>query len=65
LISKHSSQLYLWTERCSNIHYKVLDTDKTWEQSDNLEKTYFKVKREKLSCIEDVLIENLIFKDTN
>lgn len=65
MISKHSSQLYIWTERCANRHCKILDIDKTWEQFDNLEKIYFKIKREKLSCIEDVLIENLIFKDTN
>ena len=65
MISKHSSQLSLWIERCANRHCKILDIDKTWEQFDNLEKIYFKIKREKLSCIEDVLIENLRFKDTN
>ena len=44
MISKHSSQLYLLTERCANRHCKILDTDKAWEQFDNLEETYFKVK---------------------
>lgn len=37
-------QLYLWTERGANRHCKILDTDKAWEQFDNLEETYFKVK---------------------
>ncbi|HBG7673429.1 TPA: ORF6N domain-containing protein [Clostridioides difficile] len=59
VVSKHSSQLYLWTERGANRHCKILDTDKAWEQFDNLEETYFKVKQHKPSCIEDVLIESL------
>lgn len=59
LVSKHSSQLYLWTERGANRHCKILDTDKAWEQFDNLEETYFKIKQQKPSCIEDVLIESL------
>lgn len=36
--------LYLWTERGANRHCKILDTDKAWEQFDNLEETYFRVK---------------------
>ena len=36
--------MYLWTERGANRHCKILDTDKAWEQFDNLEETYFKVK---------------------
>lgn len=44
MVSKHASQLYLWTERGANRHCKILDTDKAWEQFDNLEETYFKVK---------------------
>ena len=44
LVKKHSSQLYLWTERGANRHCKILDTDKAWEQFENLEDTYFKVK---------------------
>ncbi|WP_096634914.1 ORF6N domain-containing protein [Clostridium cochlearium] len=44
LVSKHASQLYLWTERGANRHCKILDTDKAWEQFDNLEETYFRVK---------------------
>lgn len=44
LINKFTSNLYLWTERGANRHCKILDTDKAWEQFDNLEETYFKVK---------------------
>ncbi|MCC0701478.1 ORF6N domain-containing protein [Clostridioides sp. ES-S-0049-02] len=56
---KFTSKMYLWTERGANRHCKILDTDKAWEQFDNLEETYFKVKQHKPSCIEDVLIESL------
>ncbi len=49
-INKFAPQLYLWTERGANRHCKILDTDRAWEQFDNLEETYFKVKeKEKLS----------------
>lgn len=41
---RFAPQLYLWTERGANRHCKILDTDKAWEQFDNLEETYFKVK---------------------
>lgn len=41
---KFAPQLYLWTERGANRHCKILDTDKAWEQFDNLEETYFKVR---------------------
>lgn len=44
LVGKRASSLYLWTERGANRHCKILDTDKAWEQFDNLEETYFKVK---------------------
>lgn len=43
-VSKFASSLYLWTERGANRHCKILDTDKAWEQFDNLEETYFRVK---------------------
>ncbi|EGT4520430.1 TPA: ORF6N domain-containing protein [Clostridioides difficile] len=56
---KFTSKMYLWTERGANRHCKILDTDKAWEQFDNLEETYFKAKQQKPSCIEDVLIESL------
>jgi hypothetical protein len=45
IINKFASQLYLWTERGANRHCKILDTDKAWKQFDNLEETYFKVKK--------------------
>lgn len=41
---KYTSHLYLWTERGANHHCKILDTDKAWEQFENLEETYFRVK---------------------
>lgn len=44
LVGKRASQLYLWTERGADRHCKILDTDKAWEQFDNLEDTYFKIK---------------------
>lgn len=37
-------KLYLWTERGANHHCKILDTDKAWQQFENLEETYFRVK---------------------
>lgn len=43
-VSKFTSQLYLWTERGASRHCKILDTDKAWQQFDNLEETYFRVK---------------------
>lgn len=44
LVDKRAPQLYLWTEKGADRHCKILDTDKAWEQFDNLEDTYFKVK---------------------
>lgn len=44
LVGKRAASLYLWTERGANRHCKILDTDKAWEQLDNLEETYFRVK---------------------
>lgn len=41
---KKINHLYLWTERGANHHCKILDTDKAWEQFENLEETYFRVK---------------------
>lgn len=38
------TRLYLWTERGANHHCKILDTDKAWQQFENLEETYFRVK---------------------
>ena len=44
LVGKNANQLILWTEKGADRHCKILDTDKAWEQFDNLEDTYFKVK---------------------
>lgn len=44
-VDKHTRNLYLWTERGANRHCKILDTDKAWQQFDNLEDTYFRAKR--------------------
>ena len=40
---KFAPQLILWTEKGADRHCKILDTDKAWEQFDNLEDTYFRV----------------------
>jgi len=58
-VAPNVNKLYLWTERGANRHCKILDTDKAWEQFDNLEETYFRVKEQKPVCIEDVLIQSL------
>ena len=52
---KFASILYLWTERGANRHCKILDTDRAWDQFDNLEEVYFKVKEQKkLSPMEEL-----------
>lgn len=42
---KFVSELTLWTARGANRHCKILDTDKAWEQFDNLEDNYFNEKQ--------------------
>ncbi len=59
LVGKRASSLYLWTERGANRHCKILDTDKAWEQFDNLEETYFKVKENKQPRLPANYIESL------
>ena len=59
MVSKHASQLYLWTHKGASRHCKILDTDKAWEQFDVLEENYFEGNKNKPSCIEDVLISSL------
>lgn len=44
VVDKRSPHLILWTERGASRHCKILDTDRAWEQFDNLEETYFRVK---------------------
>ncbi|MHB8035804.1 hypothetical protein CF069_18155 [Clostridium botulinum] len=60
-VAPNVNKLYLWTERGANRHCKILDTDKAWEQFDNLEETYFRVKENKLPpmTIEDIIITQL------
>ncbi|HIG0358914.1 TPA: ORF6C domain-containing protein [Clostridium sporogenes] len=55
------NSLMLWTERGANRHCKILDTNKAWEQFDNLEETYFRVKEKNLPpmSIEDIIITQL------
>ena len=43
-VPKNVNALILWTEKGADRHCKILDTGKAWEQFDNLEDTYFKVK---------------------
>lgn len=58
---KFVSELLLWTERGANRYCKILDTDKAWEQFDNLEETYFRTKETKQvpMSIEDMFIQQL------
>lgn len=44
VVPKHTAQLYLWTHRGASRHCKILDTEKAWEQFDNLEEAYFNPK---------------------
>lgn len=50
-ISSMARSLYLWTERGANRHCKILDTDNAWEQFDNLEEVYFRVKTGQIGAI--------------
>lgn len=67
LVAKGTSQLYLWTERGANRHCKILGTDKAWEQFDNLEETYFRVKQDAIDRTQlspqlqlmNMLVENM------
>ena len=43
-VAVNVNKLYLWTARGASRLCKILDTDKAWEQFDNLEETYFSVK---------------------
>lgn len=45
VVKPNASQLYLWTHRGASRHCKILDTEKAWEQFDNLEETYFAPKK--------------------
>ncbi|RGX55320.1 toxin Bro [Anaerotruncus sp. AF02-27] len=57
-VSKFASTLYLWTERGASRHCKILDTDKAWEQFDNLEATYFRAKEQsKFSAVDQLRLQ--------
>jgi len=58
-VSANVNKLYLWTEKGAARHAKILDTDEAWEVYEELEETYFRVKENKPTCIEDVLISQL------
>ncbi len=52
-VNKFAPVIYLWTERGAARHSKMLGTDTAWEVFDQLEETYFSVKKPKqLSPIE-------------
>lgn len=59
LVDKHTRNLYLWTEHGANRHCKMLDTDKAWEQFDNLEETYFRVKENFKALVSNTTIEEI------
>ncbi|CUQ49592.1 MULTISPECIES: ORF6N domain-containing protein [Hungatella] len=40
-VKPNVNQLYLWTHRGANRHCKILDTERAWEQFENLEEAYF------------------------
>lgn len=56
---KKINHLYLWTERGANHHCKILDTDKAWEQFENLEETYFRVKENILAFASPDMVKYL------
>lgn len=56
---KHSSKVYLWTERGILLHAKSLNTDRAWEVYEGLMEFYFRVKESdntalsyKIDCLE-------------
>lgn len=56
-VDKHATQLILWTEKGADRHCKILDTNKAWEQFDNLEETYFRVKERAVIPVEGLSTE--------
>lgn len=61
---KFVSQLILWTEKGAARHAKILETDEAWQVYEDLEETYFRVKENKPTCIEDLIImQAQSFKD--
>lgn len=60
LVAKNAPLLYLWTHRGASRHCKILDTEKAWEQFDNLEEAYFNPQSsyKKLSALEQLKLQN-------
>lgn len=56
VVAPNVNKLYLWTEKGALRHAKILDTNKAWEVYEELEDTYFKVKEQLPSSIEDLII---------
>jgi len=55
VVAPNVNKLYLWTERGASRHCKILDTDRAWEQFDNLEETYFNPQRNRKPLAEPSL----------
>lgn len=64
VVASNVNKLYLWTERGASRHCKILDTDKAWEQFDNLEETYFNPKRNRKSLTQPTLKQLLALVKT-
>ena len=62
-VDKHTASLYLWTERGANRHCKILDTDKAWNQFDNLEENYFNPKQRKLSAMDQLKLQYQVLEE--
>ena len=56
-VPRNVNALILWTEKGADRHCKILDTDKAWEQFDNLEETYFRVKEQTAISVEGLSTE--------
>lgn len=55
-VAQNVNKLYLWTDKGTLRHSKILDTDKAWEVYERLEDTYFKARE----LMKPVSIEDLI-----
>lgn len=52
---KYTSQLYLWTRRGASRHCKILDTEKAWEQFDQMEEYYFNSSKNNIPSGKELL----------
>lgn len=60
LVNKHSTTLYLWTQKGALLHAKSLGTDKAWEVYDYLVDSYF--QKEKAAQIPKMSVNELILE---